>query len=276
VLTGYLDNKRISECAHFLDPRRHRNTTVGYRALTKPVSWWGRHGYLKERIARVFERALSINNIDFDISTETKDAKEGQSWLAFMGDCKYTLGVESGTSILDCSGNVKVATEAYILDHPNAKFEDIEAACFPNFDGKFEGYMIAPRHLEACLTGTCQILTEGFYNGILKPNIHYIPVAKDFSNIEQVIENIKNDNLRVEIINNAYRDIVKSGKYNMSIFSSTVIGDLSIYSPHNFERLEKFKFKILYWILNMLDLFDRYISIIKNIVEKFLIKPSSL
>lgn len=276
VLTGYLDNKRISECAHYLDPRRHRNITVGYRSLTKPLLWWGRHGYLKERIAREFEQALLTNKIDFDISTKTKDSKAGHSWISFMGNCKYTLGVESGTSIFDYDGSIKLATDAYLLAHPHAKFEQVEAACFPNLDGKFEGYTIAPRHLEACITGTCQILTEGFYNGILKPNVHYIPVSKDFSDINEVINKIKNDNLRNEIVSNAYKDIVKSGKYGMNIFPSIVIGDLSIYPLRSSGCLENLKMGALYRILIVMDLFDRCIAIIKNLAEKFLFKAFHL
>jgi hypothetical protein len=269
VLTGYLDDKRIAEYSHFLDPLRQRNITVGYRALTKSVLWWGRHGYLKERIARVFEQKLWINKIDFDISTETKDAKAGQSWTNFMGDCKYTLGVESGTSLLDYDGSIKLATETYLLTNSHAKFEQVEAACFPNLDGKFEGYMIAPRHLEACLAGTCQILTEGFYSGILKPNIHYIPIAKDFSDINEVIKKIKSDIFRKDIVDNAYRDIVASGKYNMNIFPMTVIGDLSIYPFQSFSHLDKLIMKTLYSTLRVLDLFDRCVAIIINFIEKF-------
>lgn len=264
VLTGYLDRKRIAECAHLLSPGRQRQITVGYRAIAKPVVWWGRHGYLKERIAKVFEQQLRLSQVDFDISTDEKDAKSSLSWYSFLGNCKYTLGVESGTSLLDFDGSIKRTTEDYLRAHPHASFEEIEAACFPHLDGHFEGYEISPRHLEACMTGTCQILTEGSYSGILKPNIHYIPVAKDFHNINEVIELIKSDHRRSEIVDNAYRDIVMSGMCDMEIFPATVIGEPWRYPIHTYGYGSKLKMYVLFLALRALDFIDRYIAIIVN------------
>lgn len=264
ILTGYLDSKRIAECAHFLSSERHRHITIGYRAIAKPVPWWGRHGYLKECIARVFEQQLLVNNISFDISTEEKDAKAGLSWYSFLGSCKYILGVEGGTSVLDYNGSIKVTTEEYVRIHPHSSFEEIEMACFPNVDGQFEGYAISPRHLEACMTGTCQILTEGFYSGVLLPNVHYIPIAKDFHNISDVLGLVKSDCLRKEIVNNAYRDVVLSGKYNMEIFPSTVIGELGMYPIYNYDGRVKFKMYVLFLMLNVLNFIDRCAAVILN------------
>ena len=42
---------------------------------------------------------------------------------------------------------------------------------------------------EAIISGTVLIMTEGdssFYSGVLKPNKHYIPLNKNYSNITDI------------------------------------------------------------------------------------------
>ena len=49
---------------------------------------------------------------------------------------------------------------------------------------------ISPRHFEAAAFRICQVLFEGRYSGVLEPMVHYIPLKKDFSNIDEVIRRI--------------------------------------------------------------------------------------
>jgi hypothetical protein len=261
VLTGYLDTKRVQYCSRFLADNWRRNIWVGYRCNGKPTAWFGRHGYLKQLIAPVLECAFRDAGLRCDISTDNKDALAGLSWYDFLGNCRYVLGVEGGTSIFDEKGAIKLATDEFTRRYPKASFEEIEAACFPGVDGSFSGFAISPRHLEACMTGTCQILTEGDYNGILLPNTHYIPVAKDFKNVNDVVRLVKSDSDRSKIVINAYRDIVLSEKYDVKQFPATVIGDVSIYptkQPAVGERLRMFA---SYWLLFVLDKIDRLIAL---------------
>ena len=106
-----------------------------------------------------------------------------------------------------------VRTERYLAEHPDASFEEVEAACFPGEDGKLQLFAISPRHLEACATRTCQVLVEGEYSGVLRAGEHYIPIAKDLSNVEEVLDIVQSDSERERITANAYRDVVASGDY---------------------------------------------------------------
>ena len=63
-----------------------------------------------------------------------------------------------------------------------------------------------------------QILFEGDYSGILKPDLHYIPLKKDFSNISDVISKVKNNDLLQAIADRAYEDIITSNKYSYETF----------------------------------------------------------
>ena len=69
------------------------------------------------------------------------------------------------------------ATMRYVADHPDATYDEIEAACFPGRDGELALFAISPRHLEACATRTGQILVEGTYSGALEPGRHYLSCA---------------------------------------------------------------------------------------------------
>lgn len=222
VLTGYLDDHTIGRIQKLASKGIPRNIDIGYRAFKAPV-WLGSHGYLKTKIAEVFEKSAVKFGLVTDISTSEKDTKLGDTWYEFLLSCKYFIGVEGGATILDPDGQIWKKGEKFEAENPNASFEEFERACFPGMDGNLGLIAISPRHLEACSTRTCQLLIEGDYNGILKAGEHYISVAKDFSNLDEVLQQVKDDKLRQRITENCYRDIVESGNYSYKQFVSFVL-----------------------------------------------------
>jgi hypothetical protein len=212
VLTGYLDAATLTRINRLAATIQERPIDIGYRATPEPP-WTGRHGLLKTQIAEVFQQKASGHGLVTDISIQPKDAFLGDRWYEFLLRCKYTLGVESGASVLHRDENLIRKTTDYLTSHPQAKFEEVEAACFPGYDGSLQLAAVGPRHLEACATRTCQILTEGTYSGILIPGKHYIELKRDFSNINEVLRLIKQDHLRESLTNRAYQDVVASGRY---------------------------------------------------------------
>jgi hypothetical protein len=64
---------------------------------------------------------------------------------------------------------------------------------------------------------------EGDYNGILAPGMHYIQLKRDFSNIDQVMHEIRQDRSRNQITERAYQDIVASGKYTYRHFVDSLL-----------------------------------------------------
>jgi hypothetical protein len=223
VLTGYLDEGKLNAIVAPKASLRDRPIDIGYRTLGKPFYWYGRHGFLKQDISDVFQRQAPAMGLVTDISTRQEDAIPGDEWYRFLARCKYTLGVESGTSMIDPDGKIRERTERYVELHPEADMNEVEAACFPGVDGSTRLYALAPRHLECCATRTCQILTEGEYGGILKAGVHYIELKKDFSNIDVVLKDIVDDQRRTEIVEKAFTDVVASGKYTYRSFVRFVI-----------------------------------------------------
>jgi hypothetical protein len=222
ILAGYLEDKTLTRINRLVQSIHNRPIDIGYRAW-RVVPWLGRHGMLKTQIAEIFQENAPRKGLVTDISTRDEDTFVGDSWYEFLLKCKYTISVEGGASILDRDGSIKTKTEAYLQSYPQATFEEVEEHCFPGVDGSVRLICITPRHLEACATRTCQVLIEGEYNGILKPNVHYIELKRDFSNLEDVLETIKRDELRTEITARAYRDIVESGRYTYQRFVEFVL-----------------------------------------------------
>ncbi len=222
VLTGYLEEETLARIERLAAAVPSRDIDIGYRAW-RAAPWLGRHGVLKADLAEVFQRRAVQTGLRVDISTRDNAVLRGDSWYEFLLRCKYTLGVEGGASILDRDGTIRTRTEAFLERNPGASFVEIEQACFPGLDGSANLVAISPRHLEACVTRTCQVLVEGGYNGILKPGAHYIELKRDFSNMAEVLDLVKQDTLREELTDLAYRDIVTSGAYTYWHFVKLVL-----------------------------------------------------
>ncbi|MBK9283214.1 MAG: hypothetical protein IPM51_02735 [Sphingobacteriaceae bacterium] len=223
VLTGYLDDDSVKKL-NSLSNSVTRNIDIGYRARNLPP-WLGKHGYAKTEIAGIIKNAANKFNLKVDISIDPKDTFLGDEWYKFMLSCKYFIGVEGGATVHDPKGDIWKKGETYISKYPNASFEEVEKECFPNEDGKLKLIAISPRHLEACATKTCQILIESTFNGILKANLHYIPLKEDYSNVNEVMQLVKDDNKRKEITERAYNDIVLSEKWSYKQAVKDLIND---------------------------------------------------
>jgi hypothetical protein len=71
---------------------------------------------------------------------------------------------------------------------------------------------------EAIALKTALILFEGQYSGIVAPERHYIPLRKDFGNVKDVFERLRDDAYLVELTERAYRDVVASGRFSYRAF----------------------------------------------------------
>ncbi len=231
VLTGYLDEKLIRKISA-ADLSSDRPIDVGYRSGS--AVYWGRFNLIKFKIAEVFQEKLQNTSVKTDIAFGWNNFLMGDAWYDFLLKCKYMPGVEGGSSILDWDGALFDKVKTYLGVNPSADFDAIEENCIPSGkDGELSVIALSPRHLEACLTKTCQILVEGSYNGILVPDKHYIPLKSDFSNIDTVIKHIVSDDIRNDIIDNAYRDIVLSGNYSYRGFVNFVLETSGIFHLNN-------------------------------------------
>lgn len=225
-LTGYLESSTLTRIEAMRSEITKRNIDVGYRAW-HAEPWLGEHGLLKLKLAQA---ALAVAqrrpDIAFDVSTDEREMFMGDDWYRFLLRCKAELGVEGGASLLDRDGSVLTRTRAYVAKHPNATFEEVRDACFPGQDHSLTLFALGPRHLEACATRTCQLLVEGEYQGVLRAGIDYLPIARDFSNLEEVCEHAKDEAECTRIAENAWQRVVASQKYTYKGFVRRVENEI--------------------------------------------------
>ena len=212
ILTGYLDDRTVKRIEQIVEATPDQDIDIGYRAW-RGAPWLGRHGTLKGTIADAVNEHRDGSGLRLDVSTRDEDTLLGDDWFRFLARCRYTIGIEGGASVLDFDGSIKERTERYQADHPNAGFDEIEAACFPGEDGRLALFAISPRHLEACATRTCQVLVAGSYNGVLEPDRHFIELKPDLSNLDDVLDSMGDEARRHRLTDAAYRDVVASGRY---------------------------------------------------------------
>lgn len=213
TLTGYVPEKLRGSKGKAMT---ERNIDVGYRARKCPF-WLGRKSHEKYLVGRLFAENTQGSGLNCDISSSEKDRIYGNRWIDFLLNCKTTLGTESGASIIDFTGLIEYDLNRYQAFRPFAKFEKVPSRYLEK-DGEIELQVISPRCFEAAALGTVMVMYPGTYSGILQPGVHFLPLEKDFSNIEEVVGFIQDDEQLEEMARNAERDLVDSGKFSFESF----------------------------------------------------------
>jgi len=203
---------------NIMPPEFHsRPIDVGYRSRKTPF-WLGKLGVDKWIIVDKFLKYCKDEDLVMDLSYNESDRIYGNKWPLFLMSCKSVLGVESGSSVFDFSGKIQEDVEEYTSIHPKAEFEEVFELFLTNVDGKIKLNQISPRFFEAIYCKTLLILFEGEYSGILTPWKHYVPLKKDFSNIDKVLSVLRDPVEAQKIIDTAYSEIIKSGLYSYEKF----------------------------------------------------------
>ncbi|MHB8693433.1 MAG: hypothetical protein ACYDHH_19530 [Solirubrobacteraceae bacterium] len=225
TIPGYASDALSEQAGNLTKPDAERTIDIGYRGRTLPP-YMGRGAQEKADIGRrVLERAAG-SALNVDIAVDERSRIYGHNWFAFLANCKATLGTEAGVSIFDTEDVVRAKYEQLVADRPDIAREDVFAALAPWEDNIYYR-TISPRHFEAAALRICQILYEGTYSGILEPMVHYIPLAKDFSNWEEVVRRFQDEGIRRELTQNAYHDLIETGQYSYRAFVESFDAELA-------------------------------------------------
>ncbi|MBI3741899.1 MAG: hypothetical protein HY257_09115 [Chloroflexi bacterium] len=219
VLTGYapLPNAKFSSHKPFAE----RKYVIGYRGRRLPFHY-GDLAREKSFIGQEMRRICEARGISVNIEWEEIKRIYGDKWYAFLRDCRATLGTEGGSNVFDFNGTLKSDVDNALKKKPDLSYEEIHHHFLAKHEGNVRMNQISPRIFEAIALRTVLVLFEGDYSGVVKPNLHYILLKKDFSNVDQVLEKLLDDCYLEELTECAYRDIIESGNYSYRGFVQMV------------------------------------------------------
>jgi hypothetical protein len=219
-LAGYVSDDLIARASRQCKPFADRSIDVGYRGRRLPY-YFGRGGQEKGEIAERFAELTAGRDLKLDLASAESDRLYGDDWDRFLADCRAMLGVEGGVSIVDRSGRYRAEYERMVRDNPALTYAEYEAAMGPDFralEDRIDYRSLTPRHLESAAFRNLQILYEGKYDGILQPWTHYVPLRKDFSNLDEVLAVLADPVRATAITDRAYADLIASGRYSYAGF----------------------------------------------------------
>lgn len=219
-LPGYIDEASAEKLGKNLLPIAKRAKDIVYRArLLSPR--FGKAGRMKSLVAEVVEPHAREMGLKVDISTSYEDVIFGDKWLDFLASGKAVIGCQGGYSALDQRGEVRAEIDAMLRENPSLTLAEIDARMPQGWDD-YRLLTMTPRHFQAIVAKTCQILVEGEYKGVLKPNRHYIPLKEDFSNLGEVLEKVRDHPYMQDMVDRAYEEIYLSGRYTYRAFAEDI------------------------------------------------------
>lgn len=217
TIPGYVGDDLLKASATYSKIDEERTIDIGYRGRRLPF-YMGGGAQEKSEIADLFVSRLQRSDMTIDIETREEKRLYGNDWHQFLGNCRAVLGVEAGVSIFDIEDVVRTRCEALLSARPGISFAEVYRELLEPWEGRIYYRTVSPRVFEAAAFRCCQILYEGKYSGIIKPMIHYIPLKKDFSNFDEVIQFFKDRELRREMVEETYKSLIASGRYTYRVF----------------------------------------------------------
>lgn len=210
---GDSSTNNIIEMPHALNPaifkpitkRENRRVKFGFIGAQYP-NWIGDT-----------ERNDFINYFRMNLAQYNNDIQIGsgnilrEHWAEFLNKCQGTIGAEAGTYFLDKGGLLISRAKRASSVNRDAKGNADHTIPFVN------GKAISSRHFEPLGTKTVQLLLEGDYNGILQPDVHYLSVKKDFSNLSDKIAEFNDPARQAEIANVSYEYAMDCHTYDIRV-----------------------------------------------------------
>lgn len=195
-------------------PGEARPIDLGYRAIES--SWYLGHQERRD-IADYFQANASRLGVTVDISLDTGDRFAEREWAGFLNRCKGQLGTEAGGDYFEITDATRIAVNEYLGAHPNATFADVHSRFFADRPASIPMRILSGRNIEAAGTGTVQLLFEGHYDGYFQPDVHYIPLKKDFSNVDGALRKFRDREISGAMADNARQLVMSELTYDRLI-----------------------------------------------------------
>ena len=218
VLTGY------APAAHperKIKPLADRRFPIGYRGRQIGARY-GRLAWEKYEIGRHMAELCDGLHRPHDIKTDEASRIYGEDWFTFVGDCRTMLGSESGSNAFDFDQELEREYGRFqTLNGRPPEYSDLAEFLAP-FEEPFDAGQISPRAFECASMMTPMILFRGRYSSAIVPDVHYIPLEKDFSNARDILAKLDDFEYLQGFAERAHEHLIASGKYTYRRLTSLI------------------------------------------------------
>ncbi|MGH8636935.1 MAG: hypothetical protein ACREUZ_07365 [Burkholderiales bacterium] len=216
VLTGYVP-EHLAETPRPLIPLADRPIVVGYRGRDIGARY-GRLAFEKFEIGRRMKEICLSRGVPHDIAFDEESRIYGDGWFDFIGSCRAMLGTESGSNVFDFDRSIRVKFDALSEEHGGRVGYDQFLPVVAQRDSEIEMGQVSPRAFECAVMRTPMVLFRARYSDILEPDEHYIPLKKDFSNIDEVLRRLNDLDALERLAERSYAHLVGSGLFGYKAF----------------------------------------------------------
>ena len=225
TLTGYIPES--GDMDRFVVPLEARQKAIVYRGRELPP-FNGKLGHEELVIGVEFAKRANEIGLPVDIACDERSLFHGEDRYRFLASGRATLGTEIGPNVFDFDSSLALGIHRLKKQHPGLAYEEVWDRILKAHDGDVRMNQIVPQIFEAIRLRTALVLFDGEYFGVVKPDVHFIPLRKDFSNFDEVVAKIMDDKLIREMTQRAYHDVIVSGQYSYQQFVKGVDRDLGV------------------------------------------------
>jgi hypothetical protein len=241
VLTGYVPDRLRHVARQLLPTIEARPNLIGYRGRQLDYCW-GDLAHYKVEIGKRFKAACESRGVTHDIAW-TEDARIYEDeWYSFIASCRATLGTPSGCNVFDWDGSLEREFRELIRRCPELTFSTYRPTIAAR-EREIDMGQVSPRMFEAAALGTVLVLLESDYGDILTPDLHYISVKPDFSNIHDVIDQLQDNERLTEIADAAHRDLIASERWSYERFIAQVDAEVDAVGGAAVSRMQGSEFR---------------------------------
>jgi hypothetical protein len=210
-LTGYMP-ERLLEHRFPMIPLAERKVWLAYRGRSIGVKY-GRLGFEKTEIGRRMKEICARHGVPEDIAIDDASRIYGDAWFEFLGSSRAMLGSESGSNAFDFDGALEDEIDAFTrLRGRSPTYQEFRGILDP-MEAPFNVGQISPRVFESAAMMTPMVLFRGRYSNAIEPDVHYIPLEKDFSNAEAILTRLGDLEDLQGFADRAYQRLVVSGDF---------------------------------------------------------------
>jgi hypothetical protein len=184
----------------------NRPIDIGYRSDPAP---WYLGNIEKTEIAEFFVKNADLLGLKVDISLDMDRRFNASGYADFLNRCRGQIGTEAGGDYFELTDKTRKLVNAYENRHSDATWPEVKNLFFESYGPSVPMRIISGRQVEAAACKTVQILFDGRYNNYLLPDVHYIPLRKDFCNADEVTSKFRDNAYCAKLVDNAF-DVVMS------------------------------------------------------------------